>query len=126
VTPPPPGHIYWQCQRCTNCCRWPGDVRVSPAEISAIASHLGIPEAEFIERFTRLRADRLGLSLIDHPDHSCIFLNGHDCAINPVKPQQCRDFPNLWNFPGWQKVCEAIPVTIQPGDHFKDGHRASD
>ena len=88
MTPPPPGHIYWQCQRCTNCCRWPGDVRVSPAEISAIASHLGIPEAEFIERFTRLRTDRLGLSLIDHPDHSCIFLKGHDCAINPVKPQQ--------------------------------------
>ena len=30
--------------------------------------------------------------------------------INEVKPQQCRDFPNKWNFPGWRQVCEAIPV----------------
>jgi hypothetical protein len=27
-----------------------------------------------------------------------------------VKPQQCKDFPNGWNFPGWREVCEAIEV----------------
>ena len=104
--------VYYQCQRCTNCCRWPGDVKVTDDEISQIAAHLGMERDGFIERYTRLRADRRGLSIIDRDDHSCIFLEGMDCVINPVKPQQCRDFPNKWNFPGWRQVCEAIPVEI--------------
>ena len=28
--------------------------------------------------------------------------------LQPVKPLQCRGFPNTWNFPGWRKVCEAV------------------
>ena len=104
--------IYYQCQRCTNCCRWPGDVRVSEAEVENIAAFLGVEVSAFVERFTRLRADRGGLSLTERPDHSCIFLEDRDCLINEVKPQQCRDFPNKWNFPGWRQVCEAVPVEI--------------
>ena len=105
-------NVSYQCQRCTNCCRWPGDVKLSDAEVESIAGFLGMDPGIFIERFTRLRADRLGLSLIDRADHSCIFLEGRDCRINEVKPQQCRDFPNKWNFPGWRQVCEAIPVAV--------------
>ena len=108
-----PTSIYYQCQRCTNCCRWPGDVKVTEDEITQIAGFLNMPRDEWIERYTRLRADRRGLSIIDRPDHSCIFLEGMDCVINEVKPQQCRDFPNKWNFPGWRQVCEAIPVEIK-------------
>lgn len=105
--------VHWQCQRCTACCRWPGDVKVSPAEISAIAAHLGMEDDGFIQLHTRLRTDRAGLSLLENPDHSCIFLEGKECRINDVKPQQCRDFPNKWNFPGWRQVCEAIPVPVE-------------
>ena len=101
---------YYQCVRCGNCCRWPGDVKVSDAEVEAIAAFLGMAAGEFIARYTRLRADRRGLSLVDRADHSCIFLEGRDCTINDVKPQQCRDFPNKWRFPGWRQVCEAVPV----------------
>lgn len=103
----PPTYL---CQRCTNCCRWPGFVRITDADVSAIASHLGVDEHTFIQTHTRLRPNRDGLALIDHPDGSCIFLHGRDCAIQPVKPSQCRDFPNGWNFPGWRDVCEAIEV----------------
>ena len=102
--------IFYQCQRCTNCCRWPGDVKVSDAEVEAIAAFLGMEAGECVARYTRLRADRRGLSIIDRADHSCIFLEGRDCVINDVKPQQCRDFPNKWRFPGWRQVCEAVPV----------------
>ncbi|MGN6641675.1 MAG: YkgJ family cysteine cluster protein, partial [Verrucomicrobiota bacterium] len=42
----------------------------------------------------------------------CIFLEGDDCSVQSVKPQQCRDFPNLWNFPGFEKVCHAIPRQV--------------
>ena len=112
VSEVPPLNTYWQCQRCTACCRWPGDVKVSPAEITEIADFLGLSDDVFMERYTRLRTDRAGLSLIERLDDSCIFLNGNDCLINQVKPQQCRNFPNKWNFPGWRQVCHAVPVPL--------------
>jgi Fe-S-cluster containining protein len=87
-------------------------VRLSEAEIVRIAAHLGLTEAAFIEQHTRLRPDRKGLSLLEKPNGECEFLVGTDCAIQPVKPQQCRDFPNLWNFPGFEKVCHAIPREV--------------
>ncbi len=95
------------CQRCGACCRWPGQVRVSPAEINAIATFLGLPEDVFIQHKTRLRADRKGLALLDKPSGECEFLDGSSCSIHPVKPQQCRDFPDLWNA-GPETICKAI------------------
>jgi Fe-S-cluster containining protein len=103
----PPKYL---CERCTNCCRWPGDVKVSDSEISAIASFLKMKQDLFIEKYTRLRSDRRGLSLIDQPDGACIFLEGQDCQIQPVKPDQCRGFPNAWNFPGWRDICQATEI----------------
>ena len=100
---------FYDCQRCTACCRWPGQVRLSDAEISRLAAFKKISESEFIQQFTRLRSDRRGLVLQDKPNGECIFLDGNDCSVQPVKPQQCRDFPNRWNFPGFEKICHAIP-----------------
>lgn len=108
--------IFYECDRCTACCRWPGQVRLNDAEIASVAAHLGMVESEFIQRFTRINAARNGLALQDHPDGSCIFLEGGNCRIQPVKPQQCRDFPNLWNFPGFEVVCRAKPVEVDPSE----------
>ena len=105
---PETAKVWYQCQRCANCCKWPGLVRLTEADISAIAKHLGVAEWDFIQRYTRLRPQRDGLALLDAPTGACIFLEGHACAIQPVKPSQCRGFPNAWNFPGWRDVCEAI------------------
>jgi Fe-S-cluster containining protein len=69
-------------------------------------------EHEFIQQCTRLRATRNGLALQEKPNGECIFLDGNDCSVQPVKPQQCRDFPNLWNFPGFEKQCHAIPRIV--------------
>ena len=107
--------VFYVCQRCTNCCKWPGDVRIEPEEITAIATHLGMGEQDFIARYTRLRSNRQGLSLIEKDNHECIMLDGRDCRIHPVKPAQCAGFPNKWNFPGWRQVCEAIPQPAQNG-----------
>jgi uncharacterized protein len=86
-------------------------VKLTDADITAIAGYLGLSEHAFIQQFTRLRPRRDGLALIDKPDESCIFLEGRDCRIQPVKPAQCRGFPNTWNFPGWREVCEAIEIS---------------
>ena len=104
---------YYLCQRCGNCCRWPGDVRVTDEEISAIAAHVKLDVPTFTERYTRLNANRTGLSLIDKPNGECVFLEGRNiCAIQPVKPHQCSGFPNQWQFPGWRDKCEAIEVPL--------------
>ena len=104
--------IFYECDRCTACCRWPGQVKVSDEERSRIADFLGLDEHTFRDRFMRLNTSRTGLDLEDRADGACIFLEGDACRIQPVKPQQCRDFPNLWNFPGFQEECRAKAVVV--------------
>lgn len=111
--------IFLECQRCTACCRWPGQVLLNEAEITRLAAFKGLSEHDFIQQFTKLRPDRRGLSLKDQPDGACIFLEGENCAVQPVKPQKCREFPNLWNFPGFEKVCHAIPREINEAEYAR-------
>jgi Fe-S-cluster containining protein len=92
---------------------------LTDAEIARLATFLGLRQGEFIERFTRLRDDRRGLSLVERPSGECVFLTGNDCSVQPVKPQQCRDFPNLWNFPGFEKICHAIPRRVSAAEYHK-------
>ncbi len=109
--------IFLECQRCTACCRRPGQVRLSNDEITRMAQFKNLSEADFIQQFTRLRWDRGGLALKEQPDGACIFLVGESCAVQPVKPQQCKEFPNLWNFPGFEKICHAIPREVSQAEY---------
>ena len=111
--------IFLECQRCTACCRWPGQVLLHGAEITRLAAFKGLSESDFIQRYARLRADRRGLALQEQPDGACIFLEGENCAVQPVKPQKCREFPNLWNFPGFEKVCHAIPREVTEAEYAR-------
>ena len=104
--------IFYECDRCTACCRWPGQVKVTATEIARMAQHLELSEDQFIQSYTRLKSDRTGLALQDKGNGECVFLEGNDCRVNPVKPQQCRNFPNLWNFPGFENVCRAKKVIL--------------
>jgi hypothetical protein len=83
-------------------------VRLSEAEITRLAKFRAIPEHDFIQQFTRLTLDRRGLALMDKPNGECIFLEAGRCVVQPVKPQQCLDFPNLWSFPGAEASCRAL------------------
>ena len=104
--------VFYACQRCGNCCKWPGEVPLSEEEIEKIAAFLGLDTYKFVADYTDLRLNRAGLTLREKENGECIFLDGIDCTIQAVKPQQCSDFPNRWNFPGWKKVCEAIPIPL--------------
>lgn len=101
--------IYYVCQRCTNCCRWPGLVKITDADITAMSAHFGLSERDFIEKYTRIRPHRDGLALLDKENGECIFLEGRDCVVQDAKPTQCVGFPNTWHFPGWREKCEAVP-----------------
>lgn len=112
----------FRCLRCGNCCRWPGYVRLDAREVDAVAEFLNLSAEEFIENYTRLTADRSGLSLLENPDGSCPYLTetpeGPACMIQPVKPRQCRDFPLKWNFPDWQQECAGGRAML---DELEDG-----
>jgi uncharacterized protein len=110
--------IFYACDRCTACCRWPGQVRLNNEEITRLANFFALSEFDFVQAYTRLRTDRRGLTLKDKPNGECIFLEGGDCRVQAVKPQQCREFPNLWNFPGFEKICQARPIDL-PQDEYR-------
>lgn len=122
--------VQYDCQRCTACCRWPGQVKIGDAEIAAIAASLGMEEWDFIQQYTRIRPQRDGLALLDKANGECIFLEGADCRIQEAKPVQCKGFPNTWNFPGWRTLCEAVPrleksgKAPQPIERVLDGEDA--
>lgn len=98
--------IVHTCQRCGACCRWEGDVCLTPEDARAIAEALHLDEVEFVNAYCRLQRNRRGLSLIEAEDGACIMLrDDNTCAIQEVKPRQCRDFPLRWNFPGWETRC---------------------
>ena len=109
--------IFYECERCTACCRWPGEVRLDDGEIARISALLELSEVEFIQKYTRVTQDRRGLALEDKANGECIFLDGQDCSVQLVKPRQCKEFPNLWNFPGFQEVCRAIPREVSEQEY---------
>jgi hypothetical protein len=117
--------IFLECQRCTACCRWPGQVRLTDFEITRLAAFKGLNEHDFIQQYTRLTRERRGLALMDKPNGECIFLEGEDCSVQSVKPQQCRDFPNLWNHPGAEKMCQAIPRLVEEAKYVEWVARAT-
>jgi len=117
---PAPGPFpRYRCTRCGACCRWAGYVRLkNAAEADRIAEFLELSPREFIERYAQLPADRRSLVLTERHDAACIFLDGRNrCRIYPVRPEQCRRFPDRWNFPGFRAVCRCTDTweTDGPG-----------
>ena len=55
----------------------------------------------------------------DQPGGECVFFDGEGCAVQPVKPQQCRDFPNLWRYPGAEKFCHAVPREVGEEEYVR-------
>jgi Fe-S-cluster containining protein len=95
------------CQRCGNCCRESGYVYITEDEVGHIAGMLGLDVVDFTNRFARLTHDRKGLSLTEKPNGECVFLrNGCECAIESVKPEQCRGFPFTWRYSEVGRICE--------------------
>ena len=100
---------HFVCQCCGNCCRPHGLVRITDAEITKIAAFLGMPEAEFIDRYTALCPDRRGLTLIEQESGACCFLTTENrCRIQICKPDQCKGFPDRWTDPLLESQCMGL------------------
>jgi uncharacterized protein len=110
--------LSFTCTGCGGCCRGEGYVWMSPPEIEALAGFLELSTAEFGRRYLR----RIGrsLSLIEKPNHDCIFWDG-GCTVYAARPTQCRTFPfwpeNLETPGAWEAVEHQCPGTGK-GKHY--------
>ncbi len=107
------GKRSFKCQRCGICCRWPGHVLLTDEDITRMAAATGLTEDEFIERHTLLAVNRQQLSLAEHSDGRCIFLEETGCAFYEARPAQCRNFPHTWRV---SEGCPALEELDKNGD----------
>lgn len=98
---------WYICARCGACCKWPGEVGLTTEDISRIAKFLKLEEKTFIEQYTQIGYYRTRLVLKESPDGACIFLEENRCKIYPVRPEQCKLFPNGWHIPNLSSYCKA-------------------
>jgi Fe-S-cluster containining protein len=113
------------CRQCANCCR-EATVRLSPRDVSNVASFMGMREEEFGERYTML--DESGERILKRTAAGCVFLNGNDCTIYEGRPRTCELFPHIVKGDGpistrmWQMTDRATycPIVYNSLEAFKD------
>jgi hypothetical protein len=88
------GGLRFACTRCGNCCTGAGAVRVSEAEIAALAARLDLAEPEFRALYTR-RLRGGDLALREKANRDCAFYDRQrgGCGVYPDRPRQCRSWP---------------------------------
>jgi Fe-S-cluster containining protein len=97
------------CRRCGACCQGPGDVILTDNDAARIAQQMNLDVYAFTSQYTRLLADRAGLSLTERPDGACVFLtNDNQCRIENAKPLQCRGFPFIWRSERLASQCPGL------------------
>ena len=108
--------LAFECQQSGNCCSGaPGFVWVTKAEVRAIAKYLGRSDQWLSKE--HLRRVGLRLSLTEHADGDCVFLERRNgatfCRIHEVKPTQCRQWPfwdsNLKSPETWNEAAQKCP-----------------
>jgi len=122
--------LRFACTQCGNCCTGaPGAVWMDASEGRAMAEELGIPEPEFLERFTRLVGGRRSLTERE-TEHGfdCIFLDRATapgralCGVYRSRPSQCRTWPfweqNLGSRRVWEETKKRVPC---PGMDATEG-----
>ena len=94
-------HAQWknfQCCRCGKCCTEMG-LPYDSQKIGEIARFLGLTVDKIIERYYgRFNDDRKSWVSEPHKRTPCPFLmtiadNKKACAIHPIRPKACRQFP---------------------------------
>jgi len=118
----------FECQCCGRCCHGRGGIRVSPAEVEALAAFLDLDQVVFLARYTLLRNGNREIGTKE--DGTCHFLFRKICAVHQVKPAICRLWPWLpgaladeMGFLSLKQDCPGVAREATWED-FKTQHRA--
>ena len=107
-----PPQCDFTCTQCGACCRWPGHVLLTDADIDRLARARDLAVYDFVQRYTRLASNRAQLALVDGMDGACIFLREARCTVYDARPEQCRCFPFLATTP---EECPGLRRRPAPG-----------
>ena len=106
----------FNCVNCGDCCKGYGGTYVTPADIKAIAAFIKIDPTDFVDKYCNISGKKPVLAQGDNG--YCIFWD-INCAIHPVKPRMCRDWPFIKNvladIKNWHimaSVCPGIRTDI--------------
>lgn len=113
--------LKFSCTGCGKCCTGaPGYVWVTLDEIQAIADYLNCSVDDFARSYLREINGSFALKE-DFKNYDCVFLDGKQCRIYPVRPKQCKTFPwwvqNLETKEDWEMAarrCEGINLPGAP------------
>ena len=117
--------LRFECTQCGNCCTGEsGWVWFTPAELEAMAQHVGLLPFQFRERYAQRKNGRWTLSEIEREgEHDCVFVEYDSttgkslCSIYPVRPAQCRTWPlwhsNLKSPQSWEGLARGCPGIAQ-------------
>ena len=107
--------LRFECQGSGNCCRNHGDyayVYLLPAEVTAMAEHLGVSPDDFRARWCT-EDDGWTCLRMDQP--ACPFLDsGNRCKVYPVRPKQCATWP-FWTENLEEQAWEDVVKRCCPG-----------
>ncbi len=100
------------CRRCGHCCHGSSTVSLSEVEQIRIASFLGLSKEEFLDKYCVIKDKRVEMKIVNN---HCIFYNEDSglCAIHPVKPDACRQWPLhpsiLYDRGAWEAIRKDCP-----------------
>lgn len=89
--------VNLKCEICDRCCKYRGDIRLTPINVIEISKFLKISIEEFLEKYTyELKGDEPEIAIkAVGEDRVCILndIKTNKCKIQKVKPIQCVMFP---------------------------------
>ena len=89
------GHPF-ECTQCGKCCRWEGKVYLKNSDINRLSNVLGLPQDEFLKRFTE--NDGVAYVLKNKENNTdCCLMEGNKCSIYNAKPEQCDLYPQKYD-----------------------------
>ena len=85
------------CSICDRCCKYRGDIRLTPINVLEISKYLKISPKNFLEKYTTELQDEAPEIVIKAvgEDKRCIFNNSknYKCMVHKFRPMQCVVFP---------------------------------
>ena len=89
--------VNLKCEICDKCCKYRGDIRLTPINVIEISKFLKISINEFLEKYTyELPNEEPEIAIKAEGEESVCILNNienNKCKIQKVKPIQCVMFP---------------------------------
>ncbi len=90
--------LRFECTRCGDCCRRPGDVRFERHEADRVAAHLLGAGATAVALAGELWLEDFDgtFRIVVEAAEACPFLGEQGCTIHGLKPRQCATYP-FWD-----------------------------